>query len=70
MLPILTSLANVMRLLRNSNSVAILGKDKHGRFGILVPLSVKEENENSTDYTAEEFAATCLVGSVHDFPKM
>lgn len=55
--------AKFLRLLREKKSVAILQKDKHGRFGILVPLPIQLEGDDSS-YTADEFAATCYVGNV------
>lgn len=54
--------AKFMRMLRESHSVVILGKDKHDRFGILVPLPIQQDEDSS--YTADEFAATCYVGNV------
>ena len=42
--------------------MAILGKDKLGRFGILTPMG--EPNGHDSSYTADDFAAICYVGDV------
>ena len=54
--------AAFMRLLRSEGSVAILGTDKHQRFGILVPMPVHQNGDSS--YNVDEFAAYCYVGNV------
>jgi SAM-dependent methyltransferase len=56
--------AKLMRRLRKEEAVAILGKDKLGRFGILTPMG--ESNGQDSSYTADDFAATCYVGDVKE----
>ena len=57
--------AKLMKRLRKEEAVAILGKDKHGRFGILAPMGI-EGQVDTTDYMAEDFAASCYVGDVRE----
>jgi mRNA (guanine-N7-)-methyltransferase len=56
-----TQFARFMVALRKSKSVAILGKDKFQRFGILVPLT-KDEGHGEEQFTANDFAAQCYIG--------
>jgi mRNA (guanine-N7-)-methyltransferase len=55
--------AKLMRALRQQDLVAILGKDKYERFGILVPYP---QSEHGDDKTVNDFAAQCYIGDVQD----
>jgi mRNA (guanine-N7-)-methyltransferase len=55
-----------MKRLRKEEVVAILGKDKHGRFGILVPMGGEGQEDSSSEITAEDCAAFCYVGDVKE----
>jgi hypothetical protein len=56
--------ANFLRKLKNEGVLAILGKDKYNRFGILVPT---DDMVLDGDYEAQDFAASCYVGTINSF---
>ena len=60
--------AQFVRQLRQSNAVAVIGRDKYQRFGLLQAeeSSAMETGDNSGDdhWEAQDFAATCFVGRV------
>jgi mRNA (guanine-N7-)-methyltransferase len=60
--------AKLMVTLRRLEAVAILGKDKYQRFGILVPLNMRNDGgaNDSSEYTANDFAAMCYTGDVKE----
>jgi SAM-dependent methyltransferase len=63
--------ARFMKRLRNEEAVAILGKDKHGRFGILAPMERSHDANSSLhtvaqEFAPEDFAAVCYVGDVKE----
>lgn len=55
--------AKFVTRLRREEAVAILSKDKYGRFGILKPMA--EENG-----TGEKFAAECFVGDIENAKRL
>ncbi|KAG7346103.1 mRNA capping enzyme [Nitzschia inconspicua] len=57
-----TQFAKLMITLRQQRSVAILGKDKYGRFGILAPLP--KVDGTIMEYSAQDFGAQCYIGDV------
>jgi mRNA (guanine-N7-)-methyltransferase len=64
-----TQFAIFMTALRQQDAVAILGKDKYGRFGVLAPIAKENYdgyNNTSDKYTANDFAATCFIGHVKE----
>ena len=64
-----TAFARFMKQLRNEEAVAIVGKDKHERFGILVPRNGGGGGENSNDYEdiAEyDCSVDCFIGDAKD----
>jgi SAM-dependent methyltransferase len=64
--------AKFIKQLKREEAVAIVSKDKHGRFGILAPMPSDSNNEyggaddGDGDYIAEDFAAVCYVGDVRE----
>jgi mRNA (guanine-N7-)-methyltransferase len=60
--------ARFMKRLRKEEVVAIVGKDKHGRFGILVPMGEPgdTDDDSSEIITAEDCAAFCYIGDVRE----
>jgi SAM-dependent methyltransferase len=55
------SFAKFLKKLKREGAMAILGKDKYNRFGIIVP---SDDMLLEGDFEAQDFAATCYVGSV------
>ena len=55
--------ASFLRRLQRQGLVAVLGKDKLGRFGILKPT---EDITTKGDYEGQDFAAACFVGQVEN----
>ena len=53
--------AKLLRKLKSEGVMAILGKDKFNRFGIIVPT---DDIVLDGDYEAQDFAATCYVGTI------
>ena len=61
--------AKFMKQLRKEDAVAIVSKDKHGRFCLLIPMSTDSDGygtSNDDEYVAEDFAAVCYVGDVRE----
>lgn len=56
--------AKFIRRLKKESVAAVLSKDKHGRFGILVPMS--NDTNTAESFDAEDFAAFCFVGDVNE----
>ena len=56
--------AKLMQRLRREQVAAILGKDKYGRFGILLPMPSSGQSEER--YPAEDFAAQVQVGEIQE----
>lgn len=56
--------AKFVKRLRKEGAAAVLSKDKHGRFGILVPMTNNKQVDSS--YAAEDFAAFCYVGDTRE----
>lgn len=58
-----------MQRLRREEAVAVLGKDKHGRFGILVPMESSADGGGTgeeSDIAAGDCAAFCYIGEVQE----
>ncbi len=53
--------AQLLRKIKSEGVMAILGKDKYSRFGIIVPT---DDMVLDGDYEAQDFAATCYVGTI------
>ena len=53
--------ADFLRKLKKEGAMAILGKDKYSRFGIIVPT---DDIALDGDFEAQNFAATCYVGTI------
>jgi mRNA capping enzyme len=65
--------AQRVRQLQHNGTMAILAQDKYHRFGILVPPQQQQQQPNSNNdddsdnnrtYEAQDFAATCYVGTL------
>jgi SAM-dependent methyltransferase len=60
-----SAFAKFMKQLRKEELVAILGKDKHGRFGILVPMGEARDSDSS-EITSDDCAAFCFIGDIKE----
>eukprot|EP00934_Nitzschia_sp_Nitz4_P006246 Nitzschia sp. Nitz4//scaffold2_size372955//172653//174965//NITZ4_000422-RA/size372955-processed-gene-0.106-mRNA-1//-1//CDS//3329546775//6236//frame0 len=61
------SFAMFIKQLRKDQAVAILGQDKHGRFGLLVPVPTPDEtNHDSSNIQLEDCMAQVYVGDVNE----
>jgi len=62
-----TSFCRFMKQLRRDEAVAIVAKDKHGRFAMIVPMGEASPNDdNESIITPEDCAAYCYVGDTQD----
>lgn len=62
-----TKFSTFMKQLRKEDAVAIVAKDKHGRFSILVPMGSQSLTDNDTaDIQADDCAAYCYVGDTKE----
>ena len=61
--------AKLMKQLRNEEAVAIVSKDKHGRFCLVTPMVSDSDGYGQSDddeYVADDFAAVCYVGDIRE----
>ncbi|KAL3921995.1 MAG: hypothetical protein SGILL_002446 [Bacillariaceae sp.] len=59
-----TQFARFMVALRVASKVAVVAKDKYGRFALLVPLD--SDSTGDADFTANDFVAQCYIGNVDE----
>lgn len=59
-----TQFAHLMTALRRNKAVAVLGKDKYSRIGILVP--VDKADDADSEYTVNDFVARCYIGDIQE----
>lgn len=61
------SFCKFMKQLRKEEAVAIVAKDKHGRFGIIVPMGQPSSTDNNpSEILPEDCAASVYVGDVKE----
>jgi hypothetical protein len=56
--------AKFMKRLREESLVAVISKDKHGRFGFLIPMNNERMQNDSQNIEAEDCAAFCYTGTI------
>eukprot|EP00980_Cylindrotheca_fusiformis_P010109 scaffold2243_cov122-Cylindrotheca_fusiformis.AAC.25 len=61
-----TIFAKLMKRLRRESLVAVISKDKHGRFGFLIPMKADnaEHGYNSHNISIEDCSAFCFTGTI------